>query len=201
MTSAFVLSRTRVLAVAVTAALLALVAWQLTAAKPLNTSGATAGVVHITMTVTGSRTGQFKGDDGAPSRTGGGILNVLAYSYGLQNSTTLGSGTGGAGAGKVTQKPVIITHTLGGSSPEFLAAAATGEPLTSVVINFSRTDKSGKEVNFYRVTLTNAFVSEVSQRSAGDTVVEDVSFIFQKIEQQSLAQNTTFIWNIATGGA
>jgi len=201
MTSPFVLSRTRVLAVAVTAALLALVAWQLTAARPLNTSGATAGVVHITMTVTGARTGQFKGDDGAANRPGGGIINVLAYSYGLQSSTTIGSGSGGAGAGKVTQKPLTITHTLGGSSPEFLGAAATGERLTSVVINFSRTDRSGKEIAFYRVTLTNAFVSEVSQRSAGDSVLEDVSFIFQKIEQKSLTQNTTFIENIATGGA
>src|SRR5216683_2903321 len=149
MTSAFVLPRTRVLAVVVAATLLALVAWQLTAARPLNTSGATAG----------------------------------------------------AGAGKVTQKPLTITHTLGGSSPEFLGAAATGERLTSLVINFSRTDRSGKEIAFYRVTLTNAFVSEVSQRSAGDSVLEDVSFIFQKIEQKSLTQNTTFIENIATGGA
>src|SRR2546428_8533818 len=129
MTSAFVLSRTRVLAVAVTAALLALVAWQLTAARPLNTSGATAGVVHITMTVTSSRTGQFKGDDGAPTRTGGGIITVLAYSYALQNSTAIGSGTGGAGAGKVTQKPVTITHTMGGSSPAFLGAGAHGQPV------------------------------------------------------------------------
>ena len=90
---------------------------------------------------------------------------------------------------------------MGGSSPEFLGAAASGERLTSVVINFFRTDKSGKEVTFYRVTLTNAFVSEVSQRSSGDTVLEDVSFIFQKIEQKSLTQNTTFIENLATGGA
>jgi len=201
MTSAFVLQRTRVLAVAIAAALLALVAWQLTAARPLNTSGATAGVVHITMTVTSVKSGQFKGDDGAAPGTRGGIITVLAYSYGLQNSMTIGSGTGGAGAGKVTQKPVTITHTMGGSSPQFLGAAATGERLTSVVINFFRTDKTGKEVTFYRVTLTNAFVSEVSQRSSGDTVLEDVSFLFQKIEQQSLTQNTTFIENITTGGA
>jgi type VI secretion system Hcp family effector len=201
MTSAFVFARTRVLAVAVAAALLALVAWQLTAARPLSTSGATAGVVHITMTVTGSKTGQFKGDDGAAPGTRGGIITVLAYSYGLQDSLTIGSATGGAGAGKVTQKPVTITHTMGGSSPEFLAAAATGERLTSVVITFSRTDRTGKEVAFYRVTLTNAFISEVGQRSSGDTVLEDVSFVFQKIEQHSLTQNTTFIENISTGGA
>ena len=193
MTSAFVLPRARVLAVAVAATLLALVAWQVTAARPLNASGATAGVLHITMTVTGVKTGLFKGDDGGGGKVAPGTITVLAYSYGLQE--TIGSGTGGAGGeGKVTQKPVTITHTMGGSSPEFLGAAATGERLTSVVISFSRTDFNGKLAVFYRVTLTNAFVSEVSQRATGgDMLVEDVSFIFQKIEQHSITQNTTFI--------
>lgn len=194
MTSRFAFPRTRALAVAVAAALLALVAWQLTAARPVNTSGATAGVVHITMTVTelDGKT-MFKGDDGGKA----GIITVLAYSFGLQNSTTIGSATGGAGAGKAVNKPVTITHLMGGSSPEFLAAAASGQRLKSVVISFFRTDRTGKEVTFYRVTLTNAFVSDVAQRSSGDTVLEDVSFVFEKIEQQSLAQNTAFIENLA----
>jgi type VI protein secretion system component Hcp len=51
------------------------------------------------------------------------------------------------------------------------------------------------------VTLTNAFVSEVTQRSAGDNVLEDVSFIFEKIEQKSFVANTDFIANVVTGGA
>lgn len=199
MTSASVFPRTRVLAVAVAATLLALVAWQLTAARPLNTRSATAGVVHITMTVTQLNGTTFKGDDGATGRNAG-IITVLAYSYGLKNTMTIGGGSG-VGAGKAVHSPVTITHVMGGSSPQFLFAAATGQHLKSVVITFSRTDRTGMEVVYYRVTLTDAFVSEVAQRSSGDTVLEDVSFIFVKIEQHSLTQNTTFQADLVAGAA
>lgn len=200
MTSAFVFRRTRVLAVAVGAALLALIAWQLTAARPLNTSGATAGLVHITMTVTQLNGTTFKGDDGATGRNAG-VITVLAYTGGLKNTMSIGGATGGAGAGKAELSAVTITKVMDGSSPQFLFAAATGQRLKSVVITFSRTDRTGREVPYYRITLTDAFVSVVAQRSTGETVVEDVSFLFVKIEQKSLIQNTTFQFNLETKAA
>jgi type VI secretion system Hcp family effector len=194
MTSAFVLPRARVLAVAVVVALLALVAWQLGAARPSNNAGAAVGGVHISMTVTGNKTGLFKGEDNGKA----GVINLLAYEYELQAPTSIS--TGGA-VGKVVEKPVTITHLLGGSSPEFLFAAATGEDLTKVQIDFFRTDKAGKDVNFYRVILTNAVIIDVKQYSAGDNVREDVSFEFRKIEQRSFTQNTDFIANVSAEGA
>lgn len=197
MTSGSVLPHPRAVAVALAAALLVIAAWQIMAERPAVSAGAaTAGIVHITMTVTGPRTGQFKGDDGAGRA---GAITVLAYQYELDASTAGTSGSGG-GAGKVTHKPVTITHLLGGSSPEFLFAAATGEDL-EVVIDFSKTDKAGKESVFYRVTLTDATVTQVKQYSSGDSVREDISFVFRKIEQKSLIANTDFIANVETGTA
>ncbi len=198
MTSAFALPRTRVVAVAVAAALLALVAWQLGGARPANNAGAAVGGVHITLTVNGAKTGLFKGDDNSNSRTPG-VITVLAYQYELQVPT---SNTGGGGAtGKAIHKPVTVTHLLGGSSPEFLFAAASGENLTKVQIDFFRVDKTGKDFNYYRVILTNAIITDVKQYSAGDNVREDVSFEFRKIEQRSFAQNTDFIADLSTAGA
>jgi type VI secretion system Hcp family effector len=82
---------------------------------------------------------------------------------------------------------------MGGSSPEFLAAASTNETLTSVVINFYRTDRTGREVNYYRVTLTDAGVVEVRQYNGGTDVLEDDSFTFRKVEQQDFIAHTDFI--------
>src|SRR5207253_846163 len=87
MTSPFVLPRTRVVAIAVAAALLALVAWQLGAARPANNAGAAVGGVHISLTVNGAKTGLFKGDDNSTSRTPG-VITVLAYQYELQVPTS-----------------------------------------------------------------------------------------------------------------
>ncbi|TMG30921.1 MAG: type VI secretion system tube protein Hcp [Chloroflexi bacterium] len=200
MTSPFVLPRTRVVAIAVAAALLALVAWQLGAARPANNAGAAVGGVHISLTVNGAKTGLFKGDDNSTSRTPG-VITVLAYQYELQVPTSSTGGGGGGAVGKAIHKPVTITHLLGGSSPEFLFAAATGENLTKVQIDFFRTDKSGKDFNYYRVILTNALITDVKQYSAGDNVREDVSFEFRKIEQRSFAQNTDFIADLSNAGA
>jgi type VI secretion system secreted protein Hcp len=62
----------------------------------------------------------------------------------------------GLPTGKRMHKPVTVTHELGGSSPQFLNALSTNEPIDSVVINFYRTDCNGQDFNYHRVTLTTA---------------------------------------------
>jgi type VI secretion system secreted protein Hcp len=66
----------------------------------------------------------------------------------------------GLPTGKRQHKPVVITHELGGSSPQFLNALATNEVLDEVVINFFRMERTGQEVNYYTVKLTDANVSD-----------------------------------------
>jgi type VI secretion system secreted protein Hcp len=187
MSRSLVLSRARLLALALAAAVLALVAWQVVDRPSGNNASAAVGGVHITMTVTGIRTGAFKGDDNARSND---LISVIAFQYELQSPRDPATGLP---TGKRVHKPVTITHEMGGSSPEFLNSAATNETLTKVVINFFRTDRTGKDINYYRVTLTNGSISDVRQYSSGNVVLEDVSFTFQKIEQDDLVAKTSFV--------
>jgi type VI secretion system secreted protein Hcp len=191
MTRAFVFSRGRTivvaLAVALAAALLTGVAWQVGGPRTgVTNAHAAVGGVTISMIVTGHRTGVFKGDDN--SRTG--LMTVIAYHYELTSPRDASSGLP---TGQRLHHPVTITHTLGGSSPEFLNSLATNEVLTSVVITFNRVDKTGKQVNFYTVKLTNATISDVRQYTSGSSVLEDVSFTFQKIEQDDNIAKTVFL--------
>ena len=191
MTRAFVFSRGRTvvvaLAVALAAALLTGVAWQIAGPRTGATNAhAAVGGVTITIKVTGHHTGVFKGDDN--SRTG--LITVIAYQYELTSPRDAASGLP---TGHRQHHPVTITHALGGSSPEFLNSAATNEVLTSVVITFNRVDRNGKEINFYTVKLTNATITLVKQYTSGSSVLEDVSFTFQKIEQDDNIAKTTFL--------
>ena len=195
MTSASVVSRTRTvvvaLAVALAAILVASVAWQLANPRSGAITQASAAVgVRITMKVTGHTEGAFKGDDNGATRGGANLITLSGYQFEL---TAPRDSSSGAGTGKRVYKPLVATHVMGGSSPQFLHAAAVGENLTSVVINFYRTDRNGRDVNYYRVTLTNAFVSDVRQYNGGTDVLEDDSFVFQKIEQQDLIARTDFV--------
>ncbi|MEA2627777.1 MAG: type secretion system secreted protein Hcp [Chloroflexota bacterium] len=199
MTSAMVVSRSRrvliALAVALAAILVASVAWQIANPRGAVTQASAATGVRMTMKVTSQHQGVFKGDDNPTARAGAGQITITGYQFDV--SAPRDASTGQA-AGKRVYKPLIATHVMGGSSPEFLAAAATGENLTSVVINFYRTDRSGRDINYYRVTLTNAFVSEVRQYTGGTDVLEDDSFSFQKVEQQDLIAHTQFTDNFNT---
>ena len=197
MTSAFAVPRTRVLAVAVAAALLALVASQLVAQHPAGNAGAASvGTVRINMTVLGRHQGNFKGDI-LTGKAASNLINVFAYQYSVTSPRDVASGLP---TGHRVHHPLVITHELGASSPQFFEAITTNETLDKVVINFFRTQANGKEVNFYRVTLTNASASEFKQFSSGSTVLEDISFTFQKIEQQDLLAGTIAVddWAIVT---
>ena len=197
MTSASVVSRTRTvviaLAVALAAILVASVAWQLANPRGAITQASAAVGVRITMKVTGKTQGTFKGDDIASSKVAAGLINVTNYQFEL---TVPSSASTGLPTGKRIYKPLIATHVMGGSSPEFLFAAATNEILTSVVINFYRTERTGKEINYYRVTLTDATVVDVRQYSGGTDVLEDDSFAFRKVEQQDFIAHTDFVDNL-----
>lgn len=187
--------RPRPLALLLAAAVLAALAFAVTAQRPAtpNAGAATAGIVHIEMKVTGQKTGVFKGD----SLQKGHEDQILVSSYQFELTVPRDAATGQA-TGRRQFHPLTITKQMNQSSPQLLFAAATGENLTKVEINFFQTTRTGTEVNYYRVTLTNASISDVRQYSAGATVNEDVSFTFQKVEEDSLTAHTSFIadWEV-----
>ncbi|TMC38719.1 MAG: type VI secretion system tube protein Hcp, partial [Chloroflexi bacterium] len=122
---------------------------------------------------------------------------ILLSSYFFQVDSPRDAATGQA-SGKRQYKPLTITKQLNGSSPQLLQACATNENITSVVINFYTTDRSGKEVNYYRVTLTDAAISSVKQYSSGSTVSEDIAFVFRKVQQEDLIAKTSFVDDFQT---
>ena len=188
-----VVSRSRAvvvaLAVVVAAALLTGVAWQIANPRPGAKPASAAVGVTINMKVTGHKQGAFKGDDNAPARLAG-LITVTGYQFDIVSPRDPATGQA---SGKRSFKPVVVTHVVGGSSPQFLTAASTNEVLTSVVINFFRTDRQDRNVNYYRVTLTDATVSEVRQYTSGADVLEDDSFTFRKVQHEDLIAHTVYI--------
>ena len=116
----------------------------------------------------------------SPSDLAGGSSSMAAA-----GAATSARGVGGGRAAmRRMNEPVVIVHNLDESSPFFVKAAASGETLTSVVIEFKRAVGSGTEV-FQTVTLTNAIVSSVKTINGGIQPTEEVSFTFQKIAYEN----------------
>lgn len=117
----------------------------------------------------------------SPRDLAGGSTTSMAAAGTLTNAR-------GAGAGRAAMRrmnePVVIVRNSDEASPFFVKAAASGETLTSVVIEFTRAVGSRTEV-YQTVTLTNAIVSSVKTINGGIQPTEEVSFTFQKIEYQN----------------
>lgn len=189
MIRSFVAPRPKTIALAVAAALLALAAWQLTIVREgAPTAHAAVAGVTMNMKVTDRQGTLFKGDDNASARNAG-LITVTAFQLDLISPRDPATGQA---TGRRQWKPIVVTHLVDGASPQLLGAAARNEDLKSVVVNFYRTDRTGKLDNFYRVTLTDATVSEVHQYTSGLEVLEDDSFFFQKIQVDELSAHTSF---------
>lgn len=167
-------------------ALLAVIAMAVQAASQAPAARA-ATTTQIFMKVVGAKQGAFLGDSTARGQTG----QIIVETYDFDVTVPFNAETGQSN-GRHQYRPITVTKALNGSSPQFLVALATNENLKSVTINFWHMTSRGASVNFYRVTLTNARVTEVHQLPSGGETIEAVSFTFQKIEQTDLETHTTF---------
>lgn len=141
-------------------------------------------------TVEGVKQGKFKGT--ALTTFGAGKIPVIRFGYSLVSPRDVATGQA---SGKRQHKPVIITKSIDAATPQFFQAAATNEVLKSVLLEFVLTNSMGQQEIFYTITLTNATVAEVAQRSEDSRLLEDIAFTFQKIDIESKAGKTMAVDN------
>jgi type VI secretion system secreted protein Hcp len=60
------------------------------------------------------------------------VISVSSFELGMENSVSLGSATGGAGAGKVQFDPLIIQKAVDHASPSLFSAASSGRNFQAV---------------------------------------------------------------------
>jgi type VI secretion system secreted protein Hcp len=146
------------------------------------------------VTIEGSKSGIIKGD--VVRRGHEGKIAGLAFDYEvMMEQSRRGSGQA---AGKRQHSPVTITKRWDVATPRLFQVLVTGETLKSVLIEFEGTDrKTGKKVIYHTVKLTNASLTDIFQYADTDTgELEDVSFIFQKIEIENRIGKTVAVDDI-----
>jgi type VI secretion system secreted protein Hcp len=152
------------------------------------------------ISIEGQKQGKFKGESGraAPgvqgteSGHGLGRDKIVGVRFLAESSSPRDVATGQA-SGKRTHKPITITKEWGAASPQLFQALVTNESLKSVLFEFVRTNAKGEQEIYHTIKLTNAAVSNIKSYldlidKTGDAYdaheLEDVSFVFQKIEME-----------------
>jgi type VI secretion system secreted protein Hcp len=86
-----------------------------------------------------------------------GYIEISSFSFGASNPISVGSGTGGSGAGKVSLSDFAITKELDSSSPQLFQKVITGAVIPTVTLVIKSIESAaGNEVT---ITFTDAIIS------------------------------------------
>jgi type VI secretion system secreted protein Hcp len=115
-------------------------------------------------------------------------IDVLAWSWGVSNSGTFHTGTGG-GAGKSNVQDISITKYYDKASPNLQLACCTGKHYDEAILTVR---KAGDDpLEYIKMTMTGVLVTAVSTGGSGgeDRLTENVTLNFGKVKTQYWMQS------------
>jgi len=114
---------------------------------------------------------------------------ILTFSLGASNPTTIGSATGGAGAGKVDFSALNVSKFVDGDSVPLLTASVTGNLIPAVQIAVF---ELGAASSFATYLFQEVLVSNDVIGGNGNAVGEQVSFNFGKLTADITLNGASF---------
>jgi type VI secretion system secreted protein Hcp len=108
-------------------------------------------------------------------------IDVLAWSWGLSNSGSMHSGTGG-GSGKVNVQDLSFTKYLDKASPALILAGCNGKHYPQALLTVQKAGETA--VEYLKITLKDVLVTSVSTGGSGgeDRLTENVTLNFAEFK-------------------
>jgi type VI secretion system secreted protein Hcp len=106
-------------------------------------------------------------------------IEVLSISWGVSNSGSMASGSGG-GEGKASFQDLSFTHNVDKASPVLMQACATGTHMKDATITHRKAGKGQQE--YLIVKMNDVIVTAVTNGGGGSgDLSENVSIAFAKV--------------------
>jgi type VI secretion system secreted protein Hcp len=108
-----------------------------------------------------------------------GEIDIESFSWGETNPTTIGSATGGAGAGKVRFDEFIFTTRVSSASPQLALQCASGQHFPNVVLTVRKA--GGQQEEYYKVTFKTVFLTKyrsVGMQGSDPIPLDEVTCVF-----------------------
>jgi type VI protein secretion system component Hcp len=132
-------------------------------------------------------------------------FEIKDFSFGVENPSTIGSATGGAGAGKIKFNEFTIKETTDNASPAFFRNVVEGAQYKSVTIEMRKAggDPTSAGESFLRYRFQTVFTTKIDWSGPGDDVpTETITFVFDngKVTYQGSrpAEPNIFVFGNAT---
>ena len=141
-------------------------------------------------------------------------LTVLSFSFGASNPVSIGSATGGGGAGKVSFSDLNVMVQMDTSTAQLLQMMSAGGHVdkATLVVRKAGSDPKKASAPYYTVTMENVFCSslQISGSGGGDdlpTVSFSLAFgkistVYQKQDKEGkLSAGSESGWDLTTNAA
>jgi type VI secretion system secreted protein Hcp len=114
-----------------------------------------------------------------------GAISVKSFEWSVENPTTIGSASGGAGAGKAKLTPLKLTKLVDSSSPGLMMAAAKGTMIKDAALIIRKAGATQPDP-YLQYRLKTVFVTDVetSADAGDDGVSETVTLMYGSIQQR-----------------
>jgi len=103
-------------------------------------------------------------------------IEVESFSWGIEFDTSIGSSTGGAGAGKAKFNDLSIVANFGKASETLFKTCATGQHIKKAVLHVRKAG-GGQDV-FYKVHFDTVLISSFQDGGTSDGVTEEIKLVF-----------------------
>jgi len=135
--------------------------------------------------------GRIKGDSTTHGLGRKDLIQCWSFQHAVRVPVDASSGQTG---GRHMQVPIAVVTPLGTASVPLFKALVSGDPIVKAVFTFYRHDRAGKERLFYRITIEDGWISDLSTRlpnvKATDSVIHDeyheVEFSYRKITHENV---------------
>jgi type VI secretion system secreted protein Hcp len=141
----------------------------------------------------------------SPDQALNGAFEVMEYTFGTENPTTVGSATGGAGTGKARFRQLTIKKAVDGATPSLFRACASGGHFNTATLTIRRAGSNASNLIY---TFRMVFVSSITwpASSGDDAPGEEVNFAYGAMQLSyaqarpdgSLAAPRVERWNVVT---
>jgi len=132
--------------------------------------------------------GDVKGestDEGHPDE-----IELASWSWAASNPPSIGSGTGGAGTGRVSLAEINCTATMSKASPFLFEYCANGKHFDTAKLTCRKAGGT-KQEDFLVIDLEEVYIAhyQTSGSTGGDIPYDNFSLAYGKITFDSLAQS------------
>ncbi len=113
-------------------------------------------------------------------------IDVLSWSWGLEQSAAGNPGGGGGGAGKVSAQDLSITKRTDIATPPLMLACASGKHIRDALLTVRKADP--RQLEFVRIKMNDVMVNSVSDDSSKESITENVALHFSKVQVDYVRQ-------------